>query len=594
MLSYPIGTPSLESEQQFRTLADAIPQLAWMARADGWGYWHNRRWYEYTGTTPEQMEGWGWESVHDPETLAAVLKRWKKCIATGEPFDMVFPLRGADGVFRQFLTRVQPLKNSEGRVVRWFGTSTDVDELKRAEEKLRESEERYRGIFQHAGTGIAITDLEGRFQSCNPAYTAMLGYTEEELRALVFADLVHPHDREANVVVNRRLLAEDIPSFEIVNRYIRKDGAPLWVRKYISLLRDAVGRPFQIIALVTDITARKLAEDTLRRQADLLDQSHDAIFTWKIGGGITYWNKGAEHLYGYTAEEAIGQNSHELLHTRSPVPIQEIESQIVREGSWYGELTQTTRDGCTITVESRHVRVRYDDETYALESNRDITERKAHEEHVRLLMRELNHRAKNMLSVIDAIAHQTAAKNPEDFVERFSERIRSLSANQDLLARNEWKGVGIEDMVRAQLAHFSDLIGSRIFMRGPSLRMNASSAQAIGLALHELATNAGKYGALSTNNGRVSICWGTRRDAFHMSWTECDGPPVSAPNRRGFGTIVMDAMAKRSVGGEVELEYAPSGLSWRLTCPAVNVLDRSKRDGQNSTGGKSQLNAAAE
>ncbi len=221
-------------------------------------------------------------------------------------------------------------------------------------------------------------------------------------------------------------------------------------------------------------------------------------------------------------------------------------------------------------------------------------ESKARAEKEHLLMREMNHRAKNMLSVVDAIAHRTAATNPEDFIARFSERIQSLSANQDLLVRNEWKGVVIEDMVRVQLAHFSDLIGSRIFLFGPRLRLNASSTQAIGLALHELATNAGKYGALSTDTGRVSIGLATKRDIFHMSWAECDGPPVPAPIRRGFGTIVIGAMAERSVGGKVELEYAPSGLIWRLICPARNALEPSKRDEQNSTDGKSRQSNAAD
>jgi two-component sensor histidine kinase len=208
----------------------------------------------------------------------------------------------------------------------------------------------------------------------------------------------------------------------------------------------------------------------------------------------------------------------------------------------------------------------------------DITERKEREEQVHLLMREVNHRAKNMLSVVDSIAHQTATKNPEDFLERFSERIQALSANQDLLVRNEWNGVEIEDLVRAQLAHFAGLIGSRIAMNGPKLRLNAASAQAIGLALHELATNAGKYGALSTDTGRVDVCWESDGDTLVMSWTEREGPPVSAPKRRGFGTIVMEAMAERSVDGAVDLDYAPSGLTWRLTCPTANALEPGERE----------------
>jgi PAS domain S-box-containing protein len=203
----------------------------------------------------------------------------------------------------------------------------------------------------------------------------------------------------------------------------------------------------------------------------------------------------------------------------------------------------------------------------------DITERKERREREHLLMSEINHRAKNMLSVVDAIAHQTATRTPEAFMERFSERIQALAANQDLLIRNAWHGVEIEDLVRAQLAPFADLIGSRIVVRGPKLRLNAASAQAIGLALHELATNAGKYGSLSTERGRVDVSWGLANNTFTMSWAERDGPPVCPPQRRGFGTVVMQEMAERSVGGAVDLDYAPSGLTWRLTCPAANALE---------------------
>uniref|UniRef100_Q01PF8 histidine kinase n=1 Tax=Solibacter usitatus (strain Ellin6076) TaxID=234267 RepID=Q01PF8_SOLUE len=125
------------SEEQFRTLADTIPNLAWMAYADGHTFWYNQRWYDYTGSTPEAMQGWGWQSVHDAEVLPEVLHGWKNSIATGEPFEMVYPLKRADGVYRLFLTRVAPVRDSSGVVVRWFGTSTDIDDQKRSEEALR-------------------------------------------------------------------------------------------------------------------------------------------------------------------------------------------------------------------------------------------------------------------------------------------------------------------------------------------------------------------------------------------------------------------------------------------------------------------------
>ena len=357
---------------------------------------------------------------------------------------------------------------------------------------------------------------------------------------------------------------------------LQRDGKVRWVETLGLAHCEGVGGEREaagVVGTVADITQRKEHEELLQRQADLLDQSYDAIFALRIDGrGIVYWNRGAERLYGYTAAEAQGRRTDELLQTRAPIPVRDIDTHVVHGGSWFGELIHTTRDGREIVVESRIASVSYDDDIYALETNRDITERKRHEQREQLLMREMNHRAKNMLGLVQAIARQTATRNPEEFIERFSERIQALSANQELLVRDEWKGVETEDLVRTQLAPFADLIGSRIVVQGPELRLKATAAQAIGLALHELATNAGKYGALSMDTGRVDIRWATDGDIFTMSWVERDGPPVSAPKRRGFGTVVMQEMAEDTVDGTVDLDYAPSGVTWRLTCPAANTL----------------------
>ena len=131
-----------ESEEKLRLLADTIPQLAWMAQPDGHIFWFNRQWYEYTGKRPEQMEGWGWQSVHDPEVLPNVIERWKHSIVSGEPFEMVFPLKGADEQFRPYLTRVNPLRDEEGSILYWFGTNTDISDIKQMEEALRDADRR--------------------------------------------------------------------------------------------------------------------------------------------------------------------------------------------------------------------------------------------------------------------------------------------------------------------------------------------------------------------------------------------------------------------------------------------------------------------
>ncbi len=129
----------LDDREPLRLLIDSVPNLAWTARADGWIDFYNRRWYEYTGTTPAQMEGWGWQSVHDPAELPRVLERWRASLATGEPFEMAFPLRGADGVFRWHLTRVVPVRDASGQITRWFGTNTDIDSQMRAEQTLADA-----------------------------------------------------------------------------------------------------------------------------------------------------------------------------------------------------------------------------------------------------------------------------------------------------------------------------------------------------------------------------------------------------------------------------------------------------------------------
>jgi two-component sensor histidine kinase len=214
----------------------------------------------------------------------------------------------------------------------------------------------------------------------------------------------------------------------------------------------------------------------------------------------------------------------------------------------------------------------------------DVTDRKAYEDQILFLMREINHRAKNMLSLVQAVARQTAAREPEDFIRRFNKRIQALAANQDLLIRNEWQGVDVEDLVRAQLAHFADLIGSRILVDGAKLRFNSAAAQAVGLALHELATNASKYGALSTKSGSVTVRWQLDGSIFVMKWTERGGPPVSAPTQRGFGSTVLGLLVKRTVGGEVNLDYAPSGIIWTLTCPSANTLEARQREQVSAEG----------
>jgi two-component sensor histidine kinase/CheY-like chemotaxis protein len=199
------------------------------------------------------------------------------------------------------------------------------------------------------------------------------------------------------------------------------------------------------------------------------------------------------------------------------------------------------------------------------------------EQQIRLLMNEVNHRSKNILSVVMAVAQRTVAESPEEFRQRFASRVHALAVNHDLLVKNQWKSVEVGELVSGQLAHFGDLVGRRILYDGQPLRLSASAAQALGMALHELSTNAAKHGALSGEEGSIKITWQIAvtdtGERFTITWVEQGGHPVLPPAHRGFGTTVITKMAQMSLDGETQLEFPPSGLRWQLSCPAENVLE---------------------
>ncbi len=471
-----------------------------------------------------------------------------------------------------------------------------------AEDSLRESEATFRAMFDVSSVGkIEVEPGSGRFLRANAAMCKFVGYSEAELLARSVYDITYPDDLKLDHELCRRLDAGE-SEFDVEKRYVRKDGEAVWARTTVNVIHDAFGRPLRHMAVIQDLNARKRAEEDLKASKDRLQLALNAaqLGSWQYDPRhrVFSGDARAQEIFDFAENEAPIEEVMKRVH---PDDLEKVLAAI--EASL--DPVDPKRSATEFRLRRADGEIRWV-ETLGLAyfegagperraasfggTIQDITERKEREEKEHLLMREINHRAKNMLSVVDAIAHQTATRNPEDFIERFSERIQALSANQDLLVRNEWNGVEIEDLVRAQLAHFADLIGSRIAMHGPKLRLNPASAQAIGLALHELATNAGKYGSLSTDAGRVDVSWASDGETLTMSWTECEGPLVSAPTRRGFGTIVMETMAERSVDGKVDLDYAPSGLTWRLTCAAANALESREREqisaeGANRAGG---------
>ena len=209
----------------------------------------------------------------------------------------------------------------------------------------------------------------------------------------------------------------------------------------------------------------------------------------------------------------------------------------------------------------------------------DITDRKKAEEHVELLMREVSHRSKNLLAVVQAIASQTvrSAGTLSEFEKRFAQRLQGLAASHDLLVKENWRGVPLVDLARQQLALFTEAGSARLMLEGPDVVLAAAASQSIGLALHELATNAIKYGAWSVPTGRVTASWTVEHELgmphhLQLCWVESGGPIVTPPTQSGFGTIVIEQIAANSVNGEVLLEFDPRGLRWTLSMPVDNLV----------------------
>lgn len=255
-----------QSEAELRTLANAIPQLAWMAHADGRIFWFNERWYDYTGTTYEEMKDWGWRSIHDPLILPTVMKGWMQAILNGENFEMTFPLKGADGSFRWFLTRAQALRDENGTIVRWFGTNTDVQEDREIAIDLKLKSD----ALENSLNGFDIVNDKGALIYVNQAYLRMWGFdSPDEVLGK------SPSDHCADPDVPRRIISELKSRGQCDIEFVakRKDGSTFDVRMLAFLTYDSAGREIYPTTSI-DITDQRRSAETLTRAKEQAERAN--------------------------------------------------------------------------------------------------------------------------------------------------------------------------------------------------------------------------------------------------------------------------------------------------------------------------------
>lgn len=463
--------------------------------------------------------------------------------------------------------------------------------------QLRQSEERLRIASEAAGFGVYTVDGATGVSTWSASLYRLLGRiptsTDVPLRALLAS--VHPDDRDR--VRDQQISAQTNPGpYEFEFRIVRPDGQTRWVvdrGEALGAVDPQSGRVARCAGTLIDITARKEAElavaESERRLEAAIEASSTGTWEWNIVTNEVRWSPILRRELGIVSGPATSEDFFAIVHPDDVDRVRRAaKAAIDNHGDYVCEFRVIGHDGKVRWLADRG-RASYDENgrpQRMVGTAHDITGRKLADERLRLLMNEVNHRSKNMLSLIQAIARHTAADDPTHFVTCFENRLAALAASHELLVTSAWSGVGVADLVRSQLAHLGDLVGSRLHAVGPPIKLSPTAAQTLGMVLHELATNAAKYGALSNDQGRVEISWSLDATTriFEMSWTEHGGPVVHPPSRRGFGSNVIDRMVRMDLDGDVTLDFAPSGVLWRLSCSADRVMDVGTAKPEQGTG----------
>lgn len=398
----------------------------------------------------------GWLATIHPDDRAAARENAMRSVERGEAIQHDFRIVRPDGSVRWIQDRGRVTCGPDGAPERVIGLNIDITEIVASRAALAESEEVFRFTFENAAVGVAHVAVDARFIDVNAYLCRFLGYDRDALMALTFVEITHPDDLALDLAHVEKVMSGEIDSYTLEKRYLRADGSTVWAELYVSLRRAADGTPLHFISIVSDIQARKAAE-----------------------------------------------------------------------------------------------------------------------ERARLMMGEMAHRSKNLMTVLESIVHFSSknATDIETFATSLTDRIHSLAASHDLLSEGALAPAALASLIERQMSAFLPAGDLRVTATGPEVELNARAAQTLGLALHELGTNACKYGALSAPGGRISIDWAVdpEHERLSIRWTERGGPPVAAPRRSGFGRRVIERLVKASLAAEVELRFDPAGLSWRVTTPLAEL-----------------------
>ena len=440
----------------------------------------------------------------------------------------------------------------------------------------RDSEALLAALISFSRDAIISTSPQGVILTWNDGAQRLLGWTAEHAVGAPMLGLVtDPENEKRQDLITRAMNGEQ---FQMELGLLDHQGATVEVSVGAAPVRNRQGQIIALSFIMRDLRRRRRSEANDAMLASLVRQSRDSIFSVTCDGLISSWNPASEKLYGYTSEEVLNRPLALILPHDRREESRSMFAAIMRGDMVFLETQRKRKDGRLVDVAISGAPLRdIQGAVIGISAiHRDITQQREHERQMELVMRELAHRSKNLLAIILSMAAQTARNSPAlpEFNARFTQRLQGLAHSHDLLIQQNWRGAPIRELIKSHLEPFLEQDRTRVTLEGPDVIVDPKAAQNIGLALHELATNASKYGALSVAKGRVTIHWeATVQGAFALEWRETGGPRVKPPKRRGFGQTVLERLASQALEGQASLSFAREGVVWRIEIPISYVVD---------------------
>ncbi len=530
--------------------------------------------------SPEGAYSDQWLQRVHPDDRDSVSTWFKEDMARGGVFDREYRIVRADtGETRWIHNRGVIDQDSEGKPERLLSAQSDITERKAAEHALRESEARFREAANSAPAPVWMTGSDGRVEFVNQALEEFAGIKAEGLMGNVWFSFVHPDDLPAVIEQRSAAWAAKYLPYSLQTRFKRVDGEWRWLEVNSKPRIDSAGNFHGYVGLAVDRTDAVRAEAALReseaRYRAVVESQAELVCRFRADGTILFANGAYARASGAAAEALIGQNLWKFVPEKDRAnvrarldgltpqnPETRIENRVAMIGGerwflWTNRALAFDSSGKWLEAQSTGI---------------DITERRLAEEHRRLLLDELNHRVKNTLMTVQAIANLSLSSSHslEELRERFASRLLALSRVHNLLTEENWMGADLGTVLAQGLHPYGFLRdgSGRIRANGPQVPLSAKAAQTFAMAFHELATNAGKYGALSNDAGLIDVSWSYDESAatpFSLTWRESGGPPVRPPSRTGFGSMMIKEILPAEIDGKVSIDYPDTGLICTMT-----------------------------